>query len=149
MRKVIILSGISGSGKSTYIASRPAVVVSADHYFTGVDGAYNFDPTKLGEAHGACFREFIELVRLGSTDVVVDNTNTSVAEVAPYVLAAQAYGWDVEILTLMCESEDDVRECAGRNTHGVPFQVVMVQHRQLQERILPPWWKVSYMRPSF
>ncbi len=58
--KAIILSGISGAGKSTYIDERypTAPMCSADTYFT-TDGVYKFDATRLGEVHAQCLRWFI------------------------------------------------------------------------------------------
>jgi len=67
MASVIILSGVSGSGKSSYIknymSDNPNVgvyVVSADHSFLGKDGTYKFDPSKLTKAHAQFFRHYIE-----------------------------------------------------------------------------------------
>lgn len=161
MRKVVVLSGVSGSGKSTYIrevlgltyekvgGEGSKVVVSADDYFTDSLGVYNFDPTKLSDAHGECFYNFIAHMRHGEELVVVDNTNTTVMELSPYILGAQAWKYEVEVVTLMCESEDDVKVCAARNSHGVPFGGVMAQHKRLLERSLPPWWKNTFTRPCF
>jgi predicted kinase len=153
MRKVIVLSGVSGSGKSTYTKSlvgeaERLSVCSADHYFMS-DGVYKFDPSKLSDAHGACFRDFLASLQINTDMVVVDNTNTSAVEIAPYILGAQAFGYEVEVHTLMCETEDDVKVCAARNAHGVPFQGVMAQHKRLQERQLPPWWTNKTTRPHF
>lgn len=157
MKQVKILSGVSGSGKSTYATNLQneneadmrgtyyCTIFSADNYFM-IDGEYRFDPAKLGEAHAKCFREYIETLNADTTWcdlVIVDNTNATVAEIAPYVLGAQAYGWDVEIITLMCGSEDDVKVCAARNSHGASLSSVLAQHKQLCERELMPWWKSS------
>lgn len=140
VRKAYILSGISGSGKSTYAqATWPnAVVCSADHHFA-IDGEYRFDPTKLGEAHAKCFRLFVESVRLGSHAVVCDNTNTCVEEIAPYVLAATAYGYDPTIITFEC----DLSIAANRNVHNVPTSTIDRQRRNMLSMLargLPPYW---------
>lgn len=142
--KVIIMSGVSGSGKSTYIKKHypEAAVCSADHFFM-VDGLYCFDQHKLPEAHGACLRKFIRLVcddsdmRLSDTTVVVDNTNTTVAEIAPYAAIALAYKCDMEIVTI--RSALDIAE--KRNTHGVSGAAILAQARRLNARQMPPWWK--------
>lgn len=160
MRKVTIMSGVSGSGKGTYIERTfphiwnpmlskgdigGTVVVSADHYFMK-EGVYVFDPSKLGDAHGGCFLYFIEILQKGFyTEVVVDNTNTTVMEIAPYMLAAQAFGWEAEIITLSIPDPFDVenyaRKCAARNGGRAPLQVVLRQCNNLIHRDLPPWWK--------
>src|SRR5690606_33271326 len=121
----IIMSGISGSGKSTWAeklchglssTGYNFSIVSADSYFMR-DGVYQFDPKKLSDAHGACCYDFINQLALQTPLVVVDNTNTTAVEIAPYILIAQAYHYDVEIITVMCESEDDVKAAAARNSH--------------------------------
>ncbi len=163
MGRVVILSGVSGSGKSTSARKlwndlepgNYCKVVSADDFFM-VDGEYKFDPTKLSDAHGKCFREYISVLNDGvhtasgfksSYDlVVVDNTNTTAVEIAPYILGAQAYGWEVEILTVMCETEADIKACAARNAHGVSFEGVLRQHTNLKMRQLMPWWKNTVVR---
>jgi predicted kinase len=146
MCKVVILSGISGAGKSTYIQSMSLtpgsfVIVSADHYFLNKDGFYDFDPTKLAFAHGACFRAFIESMQNKRELVIVDNTNATSEEVSPYVLGAQSYGYEYEIITLMCQTENDVMAANKRNTHGVTLETAMAQHKCLTDRRLMPWWK--------
>lgn len=51
-----ILRGAPGSGKTTWaLANRQtSTLCSADHYFTGPDGVYRFDASKIGLAHAAC-----------------------------------------------------------------------------------------------
>lgn len=90
--KVIILRGPSGSGKSTYAARIEAesldltcLVVSADKYFIQPDGTYKFDPTQLGNAHGVCLKWFLLGLQQDTDTVIVDNTNCSLVEIAPYL----------------------------------------------------------------
>jgi len=140
-KKVIILRGLPGCGKTTYVRANfpAALVVSADDYFVGTDGVYRFNPAGIGEAHGSCFRRFIAALQAGEELVVVDNTATMIAEIAPYFLGAQAYGYDAEIITLRC----DPVVAAARNVHGVPEAVVMKMATALEAGSvgLMPWWK--------
>ena len=139
-KKVKIFRGLPGCGKTTYVRANfaNAVVVSADDYFVGADGVYRFNPADIGTAHGACFRRFIAALQAGDELVVVDNTATTIAEVAPYVLGSQAYGYDAEIITLRC----DPAVAASRNVHGVPAVAVMRMAEQLEAGSagLMPWW---------
>ena len=148
--KVTILCGIPGSGKSTYTRKNHpgAFVVSADNF----PGLYEtletfpvqlkFNPSLLPAAHGKCLRDFVDVIEdreasiLGVSSIVVDNTNTTVAEIAPYAALALAYGHDLEIVTLDCFPEDGAR----RNTHGVPLAACIAMHKRLADRQLPPWW---------
>jgi predicted kinase len=140
-KKLVVLRGIPGSGKSTIVRGEfpAAVVVSADDYFVGEDGVYRFNSADIGNAHGRCFRLFIEALQRGDSQVVVDNTATSIAEVAPYMLAAQAYGYNAEIITLRCDPEI----AASRNVHGVPAATVhrMAEALEAGSLALMPWWQ--------
>lgn len=136
--KVIVMSGIPGSGKSTLARERfpGAVVFSADAYFM-VDGEYRFDPARIGEAHNGCLRSFTETLQAADVEVlVVDNTNLSVAEIAPYAALAQAYGAELLVLTVRC----DVARAWTRNVHGVSAERVTAMAAVLASRELPPWW---------
>jgi predicted kinase len=102
-----------------------------------VKGNYCFNPARLGEAHAQCLRRFLGAVSR-KENVVVDNTNTSLLELAPYVSLAQAYRYDLELIYVECSPELS----AARNTHGVPAETVGKMHRALQETLksIPPWW---------
>lgn len=151
MKQVIILSGVSGSGKSTYakkFAQKETFVhyqytiVSADNYFMK-DGVYNFDGSKLGEAHGQCFNKYIGAIQHPDCFelVIVDNTNLTSEEIAPYVLGAQAYGWDCKIVTIELDPNfPELMECVDRNVHGVPYLSIAKQREKLMDRKLPHWW---------
>lgn len=149
---VILMRGVSGAGKSTWInnlkkTNPGVVVVSADHFFLDSNNNYNFDPAKLSEAHGACLRTFISFA-LGNPDqtIVVDNTNTTPAECAPYMAIAAAYYHMAEIITLDCPPE----VAASRNVHGVPLKTVIAQHERLTRgaKGFPPYWKHTVL-PAF
>lgn len=147
--RVIIMSGISGAGKDTYIKGvhPTAQVVSADHFFM-VGGEYRFDPTKLGYAHASCMRDFITKcqktndaqVMLGrhSGHIIVNNTNTTTEEIAPYYSVAKAFGAEVTLLTLHCDPEI----AAKRNVHGVPLQAIRAMAQRIADRRIPPFWDI-------
>lgn len=137
--RVVIYSGIPGSGKSTIVRAkhRDAIVCSADNYFTSKDGSYNFDPAKIGEAHAQCLKRFNAACSGDSLlDLVVDNTNTSVVEIAPYAALAQAYRYELQIITLLVAPE----VAFARNVHGVSEETVRKMDAAIRSRVLPPWW---------
>jgi hypothetical protein len=140
-RRVVILRGIPGSGK-TMLAHRYArkhrdtVVCSADDLFYDETDVYAFDPARIGEAHGECFLSVLAALRHGTERIVVDNTNTTAVEIAPYVLAAQAYGYDHEVWTIPC----DVDVAITRGVHGVPADRVRAMAAALDAEQMPPWW---------
>lgn len=151
--RVVILRGVPGSGKSTVAKSivdplAYIVTVSADNYFME-DGAYKFDRNKLDKAHGRCLREFVQEV-YGywgrSPDLlIVDNTNTTVVEMAPYVAICNAYDVPFEVVTVDC----DPALAAARNTHGVPVEKVWEMHRRLVAAQLPKKWPHRVVPATF
>lgn len=155
MFEVVLMCGASGSGKSTWreVNYPNALVLSCDHFFM-VDGEYRFDHTKLGEAQGWCLKRYVELVSnpmsFGGPPVVVDNTSTTLVELAPYVSLAQAYGVPVRIVVTRCPPE----VAAARNTHKVPLDTVKRMVANVMDTLdhLPPYWPrpemVFYAPPS-
>lgn len=135
-KQVIILRGCSGSGKSTFIKNNfpGAVICSADHFFLDKQGNYNFDHTKLGQAHSQCQYKFSRALEEGVNQIVVDNTNTKVSEMRPYVNMANEYDYDILIIRL--DVDPDV--AAKRNVHGVPADVVQNMCDRMQP--LPSNW---------
>lgn len=160
--QIIIMRGVQGSGKTTKAEKllirfyeeverlniRRAVgeIFSTDDFFM-VDGKYQFDPAKLPEAHAENLRNYTDAVILGHglrTDtqeglLIVDNTNLTINEIAPYYQLAEAYGHQVKIITVRADPEI----CIARNIHGVPEKTIRACHaRMLQhDQLMPPWWK--------
>jgi predicted kinase len=141
MTPVIILRGLPGSGKSTYCAKLKAQhgkirVCSADAFFETPKG-YWFEISKLQEAHAQCMRWFLQyLDDLGdSSPIVVDNTNTTAAEVSPYVSVARSHGIEPRIISLRVP----VSVCLERQIHRVPRTALMRLEGQLDES-LPRWF---------
>lgn len=136
---VTLMIGIPGSGKSTYIKNNlpGTTVVSADHFFTGEDGVYRFDPKKLGEAHGTTLRQFLAALSKGF-DIVVDNTNTTLVNLAPYEALASMHGATVRFVHL----DVDPTVAHSRCIHGVPLETVVKASQQIASTIgqWPPYW---------
>lgn len=147
--KIYIMSGVSGSGKSTYASSlakpEDLTVVSADHYFME-DGVYRFDPSRLGQAHARCLHNFIAALNQNEREpdhdrvLVVDNTNTTELELAPYVAVSAAYGHRPTLVTVVANLE----VAAARNTHGVTLQGVRRQWDNIKHRRkIPLFWQID------
>lgn len=137
---MIICAGAPGSGKTTWCeqcALSPLLVVSADHYFTSKRG-YRSSPAKLGKAHAYCLRRTVSALDEGIAHVAIDNTNTTIEEIAPYYALGEAYGYSVEIL---------VFERRGLNSHGVPPSTVRRMRRSLALALAlaPERWRIEYM----
>lgn len=135
--KAYILRGLPGSGKSTFTNTLKGVTIcSADQYFM-VDGEYRYEGSKIGLAHKASLKKFVEALMRGE-DVVCDNTNCSHLEMGAYVAVAAAMGATVEIHTFMVPPEVSV----ARNTHGVPENAIRsMNDRLLRSFQLPVFWR--------
>jgi len=142
--KVIIMRGIPGSGKSTFIKNNypEAAICSADNYFIDEGGNYNFDKDKIGEAHKECMATFLTYVmnaeffdkdRVLKGPLIVDNTNISLHEVTPYLRVAEVFGCEVEVVRIEC----DVEVAYNRNKHDVPKRTINRMFNNLKP--LPSW----------
>ncbi len=142
MNDVIIMSGICGSGKTTWARAEfpTATIVSATDFFER-DGVYKFDGSKLDDAHADCFSRFVSAVSDTDGVVVVDNTNVYAWEIAPYVAMAKFVGRDFKIVTMLCAVEVAIR----RNVHMVPRYTIERQELALRTEQIPSCWR-SHMR---
>jgi len=110
-KTLYIVRGLPGSGKSTLALKLVSKDFhrEADMYFT-VNGNYNFDHTKIKEAHAWCKNEIENLMIHGGHECAVSNTFIKKWEYEPYLKMAKKYDYNTQII-----------ECHGQwmNTHGV------------------------------
>lgn len=148
MAEVIILAGPSGAGKSSWVENHVAaerVVCSSDHYHMDPEtGEYRWRADRAVETHNLCFRKFLrELANAHPTAsdgkaILVDNTNTTEGQIAPYIAAARAYGFEPRVVVFV----GDGTGIFGRNDHGVPDLVVFAMAERVKNMLLtwPSFW---------
>jgi predicted kinase len=116
-----LVRGLPGSGKSTFAntITNEFSVCEADKFFYDKEGNYNFDATKLREAHEWC-REQVEIRMKDNgvnpqfyTEIVVSNTFTQKWEMEAYYKLAEQYGY--RVFSIIVENRH-----GGVNQHGVP-----------------------------
>jgi len=97
-KQLIIMRGISGSGKSTIAKTLvgKGKIFSTDDFFMQGD-KYFFDPKKIGLNHKLNQERTEEAMKQGVSPIVIDNTNTQAWEMKPYVTLADKYGYEVTI----------------------------------------------------
>ncbi len=118
---LILLRGLPGSGKSTlgevilktHGFNNTNNVLSADDFFVDEKGDYNFDITKLKEAHNSCQLKCAERMKLQLSKIVVANTFTQDWEMQSYFEMAERYHYRVH--SIIVENRH-----SGKNIHGVP-----------------------------
>jgi predicted kinase len=124
MNKILTLvRGLPGSGKSTFanLITNEFSICEADKFFYDKEGNYNFDATKLREAHEWC-REQVE-IRMKDNgvnpqfypEIVVSNTFTQKWEMEAYYKLAEQYGY--KVFSIIVENRHE-----GVNQHGVPAE---------------------------
>ena len=136
-KRVVILRGVSGSGKSTFADQllrdtgpvengAVAALCSADSYFTDpATGEYHYDMMKQGESHSECLRQFVVALQDGIPLVIVDNVNSRLWEYQNYIEIAKLAGYAVEIEEFRVETREQVKIAAARQTHGVPLKAIL------------------------
>lgn len=145
MSELVVMRGVSGSGKSTrakelvqeFISSNPngsVLVCSADDFFLDASsGQYNFDSKLLGQAHAWCRGKVTAALELDVDLIVVDNTNTQYWEFDPYVGLAKDYDYKVTLERVGDLDEASLKVYANRNKHGVSLDVIRKQAKRFQE----------------
>lgn len=112
-KTITICRGIPGSGKSTFAKTLGGIHIEADQYFVDADGNYNFDGSKIKNAHAWCLASVKTNMVAGRDKIVVSNTFTQEWEFQPYLELAKEYGY--KTFTIIVENRH-----GNTNEHNVP-----------------------------
>lgn len=119
MKTLFIVRGLPGSGKSTLAGLLPVNChFEADQYFTNENGEYNFDATKIKDAHTWC-KESVEKAMKDwqANAIAVSNTFTQEWEMQAYFDLAKEY--EYRVISMVVENRRD-----GKSIHGVPDETL-------------------------
>jgi len=116
-----LVRGLPGSGKSTFAntITNKFSICEADKFFYDKEGNYNFDATKLREAHEWCRNQVETRMKDNQLnpqfypEIVVSNTFTQEWEMEAYYKLAEQYGY--KVFSIIVENRHE-----GVNQHGVP-----------------------------
>ena len=139
IQELILVRGISGSGKSTFaeLVHKLArnlndhtdelehIIVSADDYFTDTNGNYDFNPADLPKAHYYCQNIVYMAMKQAKIDeergigsiILVHNTFTQDWEMKPYFNLAKEHGF--KVTTIIVENRHE-----SNSIHNVPKDVI-------------------------
>ena len=114
MKELFLLRGLPGAGKSTLAKSLNNSYYEADAYFQrGLNDVYQFDASKLKQAHEWC-RDLVWMDMLkNEPKIVVSNTFTQEWEMKPYFELAEKH--EYRVYSIIVENRH-----GGVNQHGVP-----------------------------
>lgn len=142
MKKLIIVRGIPGSGKTTFAEflfdkldlAIDVAILAADDYFYDDDDVYHFDANKLHAAHMHC-QQSVENAMVLDGDkeypnsvIIVHNTSTTPKELKPYLELAVKYGY--EVTSLIIENRH-----GSENVHNVPEEVLAKMKNRFDVRL--------------
>lgn len=144
--------GATGSGKSHWIQENRLwgmprsidrenlVVIAIDDYYVNEDGEYEYDKLKTAPAMRDMMSEFIEHMQgiERDYDIVIDSKNLTDAEIAPWILVAQAHKFIVRVVVM----DTPPRVSAERNDRGLSESVITNQHSRMLRMLenWPRWW---------
>ena len=126
MPTLYLIRGVPGSGKSslaqTLLANQVVDdIAEADDFFVQ-NGIYNFDASRLREAHGWC-QNYAGACLSKGFSIAVSNTSTTEKEVETYRKIAEQC--DAKFVSLIVENRHE-----GKNIHGVPEEKI----QQMKDR---------------
>ena len=135
--KLIILRGVSGSGKSTFakkmVKEQNAVSCSTDEFFVDKNGYYEFNQRLLSEAHSWNRGRIYQAMKMNTDTIILDNTNTQKWEYGAYIEMAERFGYEVEEITIGGTSENEIKQYANRNKHGVSLDIIRKQAKRFEK----------------
>lgn len=132
--QIIFLRGISGSGKTTLCNSlcrllgvEKVISFSADNYFI-VDGIYNFQISKISDAHNACIISMEKALQSCEFPyIIMDNTHTRLWHLSNAERVAEKYGAKIFYLDIIVPDYAHFSLCLKRQRHNVPEDVLLEQ----------------------
>jgi predicted kinase len=121
-RVLVLVRGVPGSGRTTLAlqhAGSSGIVLSTDDFFL-TDGEYDFDGSRIHEAHAWNHKRAVSHLKYQRTQrIVIDNNNSQAWEMREYAHVGIQNGYQVRIRTVDTPWRYDASECAKRTAKGL------------------------------
>lgn len=115
-KRLIIVRGLPGSGKSTFARLLGRAVCTADDFFMR-NGKYKFNTQQLGQAHEWCKRKCKRFLQRKIDTVIVANTNVTERDLRDYLHLGVTYGY--KIFSVIVENRH-----GNASIHEVPEKTI-------------------------
>jgi predicted kinase len=133
---LFLVRGLPGSGKSTFATHiwNEYAVCEADKFFYDKEGNYNYDPSKIKDAHAWCKNEVETRMKDHQInpqyypEIAVSNTFTQEWEMKDYYELADKYGY--KVVSLIIENRHN-----GKNVHGVPDEKLEIMRNRFEIKL--------------
>ena len=134
---LFLVRGLPGSGKTSFASAiwNDYAVFEADKFFYDKEGNYNFDPSKLKEAHAWCKNEVESRMiehqnnQQYYPEIAVSNTFTQEWEMEDYFKLAEKY--EYKVVSLILENRH-----GSQNVHGVPDEKLQIMKDRFEIKLL-------------
>jgi len=133
---LFLIRGLPGSGKTSFATAiwNDYAVCEADKFFSDKENNYNFDPSKLKEAHSWCLSEVESKMiehennKQYYPEIAVSNTFTQEWEMENYFKLAEKYGY--KVVSLIIENRH-----GSKNIHGVPEEKLQIMKNRFEIKL--------------
>jgi predicted kinase len=130
MKELFLLRGLPGAGKTTLAKTLGGAYIEADQFFE-YEGKYEFDASKLKDAHAWCQNSVKVWTKNRVDRIIVSNTFTQEWEMQPYYDLAKKHKY--QVYSLIVENRH-----GGVNEHGVPEEKLVQMKNRFDVQLLPP-----------
>lgn len=133
---LFLVRGLPGSGKTSLATHiwNEYVVCEADKFFYDKEGNYNFDPSKIKDAHAWC-KNKVEIMMADHQlneqyypEIAVSNTFTQEWEMEDYFKLAEKYNY--KVVSLIVENRH-----GSKNVHGVPDDKLEIMKNRFEIKL--------------
>jgi predicted kinase len=133
---LFLVRGLPGSGKTSFATHiwNEYAICEADQYFYDKEGNYNFDPSKIKDAHAWCKNKVETMMgdhQLNEQyypEIAVSNTFTQEWEMEDYYKLAEKYNY--KVVSLIVENRH-----GGKNVHGVPEDKLEIMKNRFEIKL--------------